>query len=314
MMDFFHQYPILKWILAGFGVLYLLDKYVGFSPIDNIINRIGKYNFKIFSHLNNPKLKQLIDYFNKKQFNNVEQSLKSMNESYRAFGFKCLGQHGDLNVSDEWLNKEPQNDLPKIIKGYQLIHKAWEIRGRGTIDSVSNQNLMAFKKYLKQAEVLFLEANKTTFLYTTNCVSSLLKIGKATDLNRTEAHQLFNSAEKVNPKDAELHFNYFAFISPKWGGKEFELTDYLNLLNTKSEFIQDLILAQYYFDLEYINGYKDEDGIFKNFMQTVKTKTYEDTELYKYELYLLLYWLSSNLKYKDLEKHYKKLIEPFWED
>jgi hypothetical protein len=269
-MHFFSEYPIIKWILVGFGILYVLDKYVGFSPIDNLINKVGKYKFKIFSHLNYPKLKQLIDYFNKKQFNNVEQNLKSMPASYRAFGFKCLGQYGDLSISNEWLHKEPQNDLPKIIKGYQLIHKAWETRGRDTIDKVSNQNLVSYKKYLKQAEVLFIEANKTTSLYKTNCVSSLLKIGKGTDMNRNEAHQLFNEADKAHPNDSELHFNYFAFISPKWGGKEFELTDYLNVLNTRPEFIQDLILAQYYFDFEYVQNYKDEDVKFINFTENTK--------------------------------------------
>ena len=90
MMDFFNQYPIIKWVLVGFGILYFLDKYGIFSPIDNLINRIGKYKFKMSSHLNNPKLKELIVYFNKKQFSNVEQSLKGMNESYQAFAFKSF--------------------------------------------------------------------------------------------------------------------------------------------------------------------------------------------------------------------------------
>ena len=116
----------------------------------------------MYSHLNNPKLKQLLNYFNKKQFSNVEQTLKSMNASYRAFAFKSLGQYGEIDVSDVWLKKEPNNDLPKIIKSYQLIHKAWEIRGRGTIDTVSNQNQIVFKKHLKKGEALLLEVNQNS--------------------------------------------------------------------------------------------------------------------------------------------------------
>ena len=314
MLNLFYKYPIVGWLLAGFGVLYLLDKYVGFSPIDNLINRVGKYKFKMFSHLNNPKLKQLIDYFNKKQFSNVEQTLKHMNPSYRAFGFKCLGQYGDLDISEEWIIKQPDNDLAKIIKGYQLIHKAWEIRGRGTIDTVSNQNQIAFKKHLKQAEVILKDTYKSSNDFHTNIVSSLIKICKAIDVNREEVHQLFKEALQLNPNDAELHFNYFAFIAPKWGGTEDELNEYLNSLNSNSPFIQDLILAQYYFDLEYINDYKDDDLQIKKFIESIKDKTYPEDELYQYELYLILYWTSSNLNYKDLAAHYKALVEPFWED
>jgi len=313
-MDFFNQYPIVKWILVGFGVLYVLDKYGIFSPVDNLINRVGKYKFKMHSHLNNPKLKQLITYFDKKQFNNVEQTLKSMNASYRAFAFKSLGQYGAINVSDEWLQRDPKNDLPKIIKGYQLIHKAWEIRGRGTIDTVSNQNKNAFENHLKKAETLLLAVDQDSSVFATNWAASLLKIAKAIDVDRPARHQLFYETVKQYPDDAELHFNYFAFISPKWGASEDELQSYLDTLHVRSPFIQNLILAQYYFDLVHLYDYKDDDKKIHRFIEDLRAKYFGSDELYKYELYLLLYWLSNNLELKALERHYKKILNPYWED
>ncbi|CAM1357978.1 hypothetical protein [Tenacibaculum xiamenense] len=313
MIEFFKEYSIVKWVLVGFGVLYFLDKYGIFSPIDNLINRIGKYKFKMYSHLNNPKLKELINYFNKMQFSNVEQSLKGMNSSYRAFAFKSLGQYGKMEISDQWLHKDPSNNLPKIVKAYQLINKAWEIRGRGTIDTVSNQNQVAFKNNLKKAETLLLEVESSS-PFDSNCVASLLKIYKATDMNREYVHKLFNDAIKKYPDDEELHFNYFAFISPKWGASEEELQAYLKNLTAQSPFIQYLILAQYYFDIVHLYDYKDDNKEIKRFIEGMKTKIFEEDQLYKYELYLLLYWLSNNLELKGLEKHYKKILTPYWED
>lgn len=314
MLTFLNEYPIIKWVLAFFGVLYLLDKYGIFSPIDNLINRIGKYKFKMYSHLNNPKLKEVVSYFNKKQFSNVEQSLQYMNSSYRAFAFKSLGQYGEIMVSDEWLKKDAQNSLPKIIKAYQLIHKAWEIRGRGTIDTVSNQNQVAFKDHLKKAESLLLDIGNLD-AFDSNCVASLLKIYKVIDMNRNYVHKLFHDAIVKYPDDAELQFNYMAFVSPKWGASEEELMNYLNtILISQSPFIQYLIKAQYYFDLVHLYNYKDEDKKIRRFVEKMKTKIFEEDELYRYELYLLLYWLSNNLKLKTLEKHYKQILEPYWED
>ena len=219
-----------------------------------------------------------------------------------------------LLVNNNWMQKEPSNDLPKIIKAYQLIHQAWEIRGRGTIDTVSNQKQVAFKKNLNQALDLLITVHKSDTAFYPNCVSSLLKIYKAIDVNRDEVHDLFTNAVKNHPGNAELHFNYFAFISPKWGGLEEEMNAYLNQLDNQTAFIQDLILAQYYFDLEYMYDYKDTDKKMEDFMEMVKNKTYDANELYQYELYLLVYWLSSNLGIKGLEKHFKGVLAPYWED
>ena len=99
MIDFFNQYPIVKWILIGLGILYFLDKYGIFSPVDNLINLIGRYKFKSHAHLNDLKLKEVSIFFNKRQFSNVEQTLKSMNSSQRSFAFESLGQYGNIPFS-----------------------------------------------------------------------------------------------------------------------------------------------------------------------------------------------------------------------
>ena len=312
-MEFFSQYPLVKWILVGFGILYFLDKYGIFSPIDNLINLIGKYKFKTQAHLNDTKLKEVIEYFNKKQFSNIEQTLKSMNASQRSFAFESLGQYGDTKISDEWINKEPNNDLPKIIKAYQLIHKAWKIRGRGTIDTVSNEKLASFKKQLKNAEeTLIPVSNNNT--YKANAVASLISIYKAIDSNRLYVHQLFEDAIKTTTNDAELHKSYMAFVSPKWGATDEEYNNYLNRINEWSAFIQQLILAQYYFDLNYFHDYQDTEGKIEQLMSEVQATSFEDTNLHRYELYKILYWLASHLNMTNYKAYYKEKVSPYLED
>ena len=313
-MEFFSQYPLVKWILVGFGILYFLDKYGIFSPIDNLINLIGKYKFKTQAHLNDTKLKEVIEYFNKKQFSNIEQTLKSMNASQRSFAFESLGQYGDTKITDEWINKEPNNDLPRIIKAYQLIHKAWKIRGRGTIDTVSNEKLASFKKQLKNAEETLISVSNNNNTYKANAVASLISIYKAIDSNRLYVHQLFEDAIKTTPNDAELHKSYMAFVSPKWGATDEEYNNYLNRINEWSAFIQQLILAQYYFDLNYFHDYQDTEGKIEQLMSEVQATSFEDTNLHRYELYKILYWLSGNLDMTNYEAYYKEKVSPYLED
>lgn len=314
MMEFFSQYPLVKWILVGFGILYILDKYGIFSPVDNLINLIGRYKYKSQAHLNEPKLKEVIEYFNKKQFSNVEQSIKSMTASQRSFAFESLGQYGDTKITDEWIKKEPSNDLPKIIKGNQLIHKAWEIRGSGTIDTVSNEKQVSFKKQLKKAEEVLIAVSKNNTTYKSNAAACLITIYKAIDANREYVHQLFEDIVKDAPNDAELHKSYMAFVSPKWGATDEEYKNYLNRINEWSPFIQQLILSQYYFDLNYFHDYQDTDGKIAALMAEVKASPIEGSNLHRYELYKVLYWTATNLEMNEFEAYYKQMALPYLQD
>ena len=314
MIEFFSQYPFIKWVLIAAGVLYFLDKYGIWSPVDNLINLIGKYKFKSTSHLNNPKLKDVITYFNKKQFSNLEQLLKSMNASERAFAFESLGQYGEDKITAEWQKKEPSAALPKIIEGYQLIHKAWEIRGSGTIDSVSNQKQIAFKNTLKKVEAVLITIKQENVVYKSNVVSCLLKVYKALEVDRAYAHQLFEDTVQQYPEDAELHLNYMAFVSPKWGATVEEYENYLNRLNQWLPFIQKLVLAQYYFDLNYFQDYDDPDGKIAQLMAEVKANPINESNLHRYDLYKLFYWTATNLELKDYQAYYKQMALPYLQD
>lgn len=313
-MEFFAEYPILKWSLIGFGVLALLSKYLKFDPIDNLIDRIKKtYKFEEINHLNDEKLKQLVEDFNKQQFDQVSHYFAQSKDSYISFGFRALGQYADTEILDGWIAKEPNNALPKIIKSYQLVFKGWEARGRQTIDAVSKKNLATYKSCLEQAKTLLLSVqNESEFKV--NVHALLLKIYKAVDTSRETIHQTYLEVEKENSNHAELNFNYFSAISLKWGGTEEEVNKYMASLSDKSEFISNLILAQYYFDFVHIMDGEDSDQEIKAFIERMRFYSVADNELYKFEFYLILYWLSNNLNYTILESDYKKLVHPFWRD
>lgn len=313
-MHLYHQYPVVAWILIGFGILYLLDRFGIFSPIDNLLNRRGRYKFTSQAHLNDPKIKKITENFNAKEFSIIEQLLPVMNASQRSFTFESLGQYGNIKNTEEWISKSPNSDLPKIIKGYQLLNKAWEIRGRGTIDTVSNEKLASFKKHLKMAEEVLASFNLRQNAYKSNVVACLLAIYKAVDCNRESVRQLFADTIKDAPDDAELHKNYLAFVSPKWGATVQEYEDYLNQLDHWSPFIQQLILAQYYFDRNYFHDYQDPEGKVKELMEEVKSTLYDDNNLHRFELYKVLYWTAKNLEIKEFIQYFKEKAAPYLQD
>lgn len=312
-MDFFTSYPYVKWILVGFGVLALLSKYLNFDPIDKWINKIKQYKFEEVTHLEDEKLKRLIELLKQGKWADITRTLRGFNDSYKSFGLRTLGQYSAMKQIDAWMNQEPESDLPKIVRAYHLVSKGWEIRGRGNIDTVSKTGLRQFKEHLHLAKELLFEV-KSNVDFKLNVHGLLLKIYKAIDVEREVIHSTYQKVVSGNENHADLNFNYFAAISPKWGGTKEEVDRYLETLGNKSEFINHLITTQYYFDYVHMLGGKDENGQMKVFIEGMKNFQPAPDELYKYELYLLLYWLSNNLEYEGLESYYKQLVAPFCRD
>ncbi len=312
MMEFSNRYEWWQITLAGFGVLYVLDKYFGISPIDKFLDREKKYNFKMFSHLHDSRLKNIIKKFNDKKFSEVEEELKNMTQSYRSFAFKSLGQYWDIKVVDEWISQDSSASLPKVIKSYILIYTAWEARWRHSIDTVSEKKLQIFKDNLQQARQLLEDLKSPHFQ--TNIAANLLTIYKANNVSRDTIHECFKSTEKIDKYDVELNFNYFAAISYKWWWSQEELDEYFGSLNTRSEFIQQLINAQYYFDLVHMWNHEDDNRNIEKFLLDLKKADISEDEPYRYELYVLLWWIANNLEYEQLETHFKHLALPYWKD
>ena len=60
--------------------------------------------------------------------------------------------------------------------------------------------------------------------------------------------------------------------------------------------------------------YQDEDGSIEKFLIDMKKINISEDEPYRYELYVLLYWIANNLEYEQLETHFKHLSLPYWRD
>lgn len=314
MAEFIQNYPIIKWVLIGLGVIAVLSKYLNLDLIDILFKRKEKgYQFEETNHLNDSQLKSLIDLLNSKEWITITKKIQQFSDSYRSFAFRTLGQYGKIEHIEEWISKEPSKTLPQLVKAYYLVHKAWEIRGRDTIDNVSDKNIRLFKETLQEAKELLLSIrNKAD--YGVNINALLLKIYRALNTERSIIHSTFKEAEQNHPNHAELNFNYYSAISKKWGGTEEEINQYHASLETKSDFIHNLIIAQYYFDYAHLYHGEDQTSQVNQFLLAMKNFLMPTDELYKYEFYLLLYWTSNNLEYKQLEEYYKPLTLPYWKD
>ncbi|MCG8569469.1 MAG: hypothetical protein MJB14_04965 [Spirochaetes bacterium] len=315
---------IIAVILGICAILYVLEKYLKIDPLGKgfngflsilgrIMRKFWKYNFIEFTHLNDPVLLKLIEDFNQENYREVEKTINTLSPSYRSFAFRCLGQNGKLENADNWINGQ-DSVLAKVIKSYQIIHEAWEVRGRGTIDTVSKKNRELFQKYLADAEQLLLEAKQEKSEYLPNINASLIKIYRAMYVEREKIHGVFQEADQGYPNHTELNFNYFSAISYKWGGTEEELNRYFDTLDDRPLFIQYLVLAQFYRDLLSMADYEDEDGKIVTFVNNSLNLEIDKDELYRFELYLLLYWTSDLLDLKKQTAYFKNLIQPYWND
>lgn len=313
MIDFLAQYPFIKWTLIGFGVLALLSKFLKFDPIDMLIDRKKKYKYEEINHLGDKRLLNLIELLKGNKYEDLNHKLSQLTGSLRSFAFRALGQYGKLENIDNWIQQDSTNDLALITKAHFLVFHGWKIRGRGSIDQVSPKNLTQFKSYLQEAKNLLLSIPKNS-QFRVNVNALLLKIYKAVDIDRNTIHQTYLEVIRENENHAELNFNYFSAISPKWGGSQEELDSYMNSLDKKNDFIYNLIIAQYYFDYVHMSGGNDQDLKIKGFLEEMKNFSIDEDELYKYEFYLLLNWLSNNLEYEDLENYYESLKKPYWKD
>lgn len=312
IQEFLGRYEWWQFVLALLGILYVLDKYFGISPVDMLIDREKKYSFKIFSHLQLPELKQLIQKFQQKDFHEVSNDLHTMQGDKRSFAFLSLWQYGNIKTTDKWIAQDETSEIPKIVKSYQLIHEAWQVRGSGSIDSVSEKNLTTFKQYLREAGKLISDIHSKEFQ--TNISSNLLTIYKTSHTPRDIIHSCFALADTVKQNDIELHLSYFSAISPKWGGSQDELHAYFDTLDKKPNLLQKLIHAQYYFDIIHMWNYDDGDGKIEKFLEEVKNTHFDVSDLYRFELYKISYWIANNLGLKKLEKHFKWLASPYMKD
>lgn len=274
------------------------------------------YTYTKNGHCNDPKLLAIIDDFNRQDYRKVKDSLLSFAPDYRDFAFVALGEVKDSALIETWVREFPNDDLPLIVLAYHKVAQGAMIRGVGSVNSVSAEDLSRFKTLLKEAQEILLDSKETASDFDINKDVCLLTIFKAIDLDSREViHETFQHGLSIDPAHIGLHIAYFVAISEKWGGSREELTAYFDQMPDAPSLLVQCIQAIYYWDLVKVYQIEDEETEqkIKSFILAVDQQGGPKDNLYRYELYLRLYWLSSILL-EGLEDKYYQLVKPYWDD
>ncbi len=288
-----------------------------FKSLFQMAKRLIKgYSYTKNEHCNDPKLLELVENFKQERFNKVEETLLSFNADYREFGFKSIGEVEDISIVEKWINQHPDNITAKLVLAYHKIAQGWIIRGVGSINSVEEENLLKFKKLLQEAKEILLNIEDNSSEFDINKNICLLTLFKAIDLeDRTIIHQTFQHGLSIDSQHIGLHIAYFTAISEKWGGTREELNTYFEQIPSEPALLSQCIQSMYYWDLIKIYRIDDEatESKIKDFIMQIDRQGIPKDNLYRYELYLRLYWLSSVL-IDGLKDKYYQLVKPYWDD
>lgn len=278
---------------------------------------IKGYTYTKNEHCNDPKLLAIVEKFKQHKFKEVRDELLGFSADYREFAFKSLGEVKNTSLFESWIKEYPNDDLPQVTFAYHKVIQGWEIRGVGSVSSVSEEDLARFKSLLKEAQAILLKSKEISSEFDINKNVCLLTLFKAIDLeDRAIIHETFQHGLSINPHHIGLHIAYFIAISEKWGGTRDELNAYFEQVPNEPTLLGQCIQALYYWDL--IKVYQVDDAEteqkIKDFiMQIDQQGGIPKDNLYRYELYLRLYWLSSVLL-QGLEDKYYRLVQPYWDD
>jgi Domain of unknown function (DUF4034) len=150
------------------------------------------------------------------------ESIDSINtRSERIWGQSDVVWANRRQEIQDWINAKSNSITARIAMASFLRNYAWEARGGGYANTVSDEAWRRFSERLNQAaEVLSGAKNlneKCPFYW-----SSAMGIGRGLQVTRTQFNDLFNEAIQAEP-DFEDYYNLRAiFLLPRWYGDEGE--------------------------------------------------------------------------------------------
>ncbi len=116
------------------------------------------------------------------------------------------------------------NPRARYLYGHYLNKKAWDARGGGFADSISNKNAETFLGLQRKAELEFLRAYEMdqSFVGIFSVLISI-EIGSG---NRQKAQQIYNDARRVVPDQFDYHLEMLILLTEKWLGSDEEMFEF----------------------------------------------------------------------------------------
>ena len=134
-------------------------------------------------------------------------------------GYNASGQEwvAHFDLLNEWRTARPKSPTARTALASAYASYAWEARGSGYANTVTEEGWRLFKQRLKQAEDIIREAEGES-LYDPHLASVHLQVGKGSSWPEREYRQVFEAAIKREPCYPPYYFQRINWLMPRWSG------------------------------------------------------------------------------------------------
>ena len=224
-------------ILCLITIFYFLENFLNFinAILDAIVDLILLI-IKIF--LPKPKIVRdetlgytnTIAYLKKllkhKEWKILEKKLELATKSELSLFIEHLAStsSNSAELLQTWYEERPNQIYPRLVSANYFINWAWDARGTGYADTVSERMAILFFERLNQAHILLEEAIEINPTHS-EAHSQMITLGQAYPyVNKEEVIAKMNEID-ASHFDAQTKIAYS--LTQRWGGKKGEALDYV---------------------------------------------------------------------------------------
>ncbi len=133
-----------------------------------------------------------------------------------------VSEEGRSEYYDAWLKERPDSAIAWMVSGFQNIHWAWDARGGGTADIVTNVGMQLFYSRLNEAHDAFGRSVNLDSQYADPYVG-LMTVAMGTGWEREQLWDYFAKALVRSRYCYSAHSQMIHAVAEKWGGEPGEM-------------------------------------------------------------------------------------------
>jgi Domain of unknown function (DUF4034) len=118
----------------------------------------------------------------------------------------------------DWVTARPQSINARVALAYSLVGYAWDARGSGWADTVTEEGWRLMGERLNQATKVLDDAGELK-AHCPVAWSVRMKVGLGLGMGKTEFKALFDDALRTNPDYSAYYYRRAMYLLPRWFGE-----------------------------------------------------------------------------------------------